>query len=203
MREKLNLDLPIADWAAEEGVDQDTMRERIIERSDAMVAEKTEAFGTETMRNIEKQVLLQAIDTKWREHLLKLEHLRSVVGFRGYAQRDPLSEYKTEAFTLFESMLNSLRQDVTQKIALIRPITKEEQEAMMQQLLAQQRAAQASAAPKATAAAAVPVAAGTEAAGAVSGFDENDRSTWGNPSRNDPCPCGSGLRFKHCHGVDA
>ncbi|MEN9408420.1 MAG: hypothetical protein RL216_394 [Pseudomonadota bacterium] len=199
VREKLNLDLPVSDWAAEEGVDQDTMRERITERSDAMIVEKTEAFGPDTMRNIEKQVLLQSIDTKWREHLLKLEHLRSVVGFRGYAQRDPLSEYKTEAFTLFETMLNSLRQDVTQKLALIRPITKEEQEAMMQQLLAQQRAAQAAAAP---AAAAVPVAAGAGASGAVAGFDEKDRSTWGNPSRNDPCPCGSGLRFKHCHGLD-
>jgi preprotein translocase subunit SecA len=199
VREKLNLDLPVSDWAAEEGVDQDTMRERITERSDAMIVEKTEAFGPDTMRNIEKQVLLQSIDTKWREHLLKLEHLRSVVGFRGYAQRDPLSEYKTEAFTLFETMLNSLRQDVTQKLALIRPITKEEQEAMMQQLLAQQRAAQAAAAP---AAAAVPVAAGAGASGAVASFDEKDRSTWGNPSRNDPCPCGSGLRFKHCHGLD-
>jgi preprotein translocase subunit SecA len=135
-----------------------------------------------------------------------LEHLRSVVGFRGYAQRDPLSEYKTEAFTLFESMLNSLRQDVTQKLAMIRPITKEEQEAMMQQLLAQQREAQAAAAGAKAAAAAVPAAAVAAESGAAvasrPGFDESDRSTWGNPSRNDPCPCGSGLRFKHCHGLD-
>jgi len=205
VKDKLNLDLPITDWAAEEGVDQDTMRDRIAEKSDAMMAEKTEAFGADTMRNIEKQVLLQAIDTKWREHLLKLEHLRSVVGFRGYAQRDPLSEYKTEAFTLFETMLNSLRQDVTQKLSLIRPITKEEQEAMMQQLLAQQRAAQnaADAAKTAAATAAIPAAAAaSEANTARPGFDENDRSTWGNPSRNDACPCGSGLRFKHCHGAN-
>ncbi|ESW61360.1 MAG: preprotein translocase subunit SecA [Rhodobacter sp. CACIA14H1] len=203
VKDKLNLDLPVADWAAEEGVDQDVMRERIAEKSDAMMAEKTAAFGAETMRNIEKQVLLQAIDTKWREHLLKLEHLRSVVGFRGYAQRDPLSEYKTEAFTLFEHMLNSLRQDVTQKLSLIRPITKEEQEAMMQQLLAQQRAAQSAAEGAKAAAAAVPVAAAAgEVGAALPGFDENDRSTWGNPSRNDPCPCGSGLRYKHCHGVN-
>jgi preprotein translocase subunit SecA len=206
VREKLNLNLPISDWAAEEGVDQDTMRERITERTAEMFAQKTEAFGIETMRNIEKQVLLQAIDAKWREHLLKLEHLRSVVGFRGYAQRDPLSEYKTEAFTLFESMLNSLRQDVTQKLAMIRPITKEEQEAMMQQLLAQQREAQAAAAGAKAAAAAVPAAAVAAESGAAvasrPGFDESDRSTWGNPSRNDPCPCGSGLRFKHCHGLD-
>ena len=198
--EKLNLDLPILDWAAEEGVDQDIMRERITERAEAMMAEKAAAFGDETMRNIEKQVLLQAIDAKWREHLLKLEHLRSVVGFRGYAQRDPLSEYKTEAFTLFESMLNSLRQDVTQKLAQIRPITKEEQEAMMAQIVAQQRAAQ-QAAEAAKAPAAVAVAA-TAGAAALPGFDPADRATWGNPSRNDACPCGSGERFKHCHGAN-
>ena len=197
--EKLNLDLPIVEWAAEEGVDQDTIRERITEASDALMAGKTEAFGEDTMRNIEKQVLLQAIDTKWREHLLRLEHLRSVVGFRGYAQRDPLSEYKTEAFALFESMLNSLRQDVTQKLSLIRPITQEEQEAMMQQMLAQQRAAQAAAAPAPAPAPAQPALA-SAGGDRLAGFDENDRSTWGNPSRNDPCPCGSGERFKNCHG---
>lgn len=209
VKEKLNLDLPVAEWAAEEGVDQETLRERLTEKSDAAIAEKTAAFGPETMRNIEKQVLLQAIDGKWREHLLKLEHLRSVVGFRGYAQRDPLSEYKTEGFTLFESMLNSLRQDVTQKISLIRPITKEEQEAMMQQLVAQQRAAQAAEAEKAAAQGAVAVGAtatATVTADAVAtarpGFDPQDRATWGNPSRNDACPCGSGKRFKHCHGAD-
>ena len=99
----LSLDLPLADWAAEEGVDQDAMRERIVEASDKLMAEKLEAFGPETMETIEKQLLLQTIDGKWREHLLRLEHLRSVVGFRGYAQRDPLNEYKTEAFQLFES----------------------------------------------------------------------------------------------------
>jgi preprotein translocase subunit SecA len=210
--EKLNLDLPIVDWAAEEGVDQEVMRDRLTEKSDAMMAEKLAAFGPDTMRNIEKQVLLQAIDGKWRDHLLKLEHLRSVVGFRGYAQRDPLSEYKTEAFTLFESMLNSLRQDVTQKLSLIRPMTKEEQDAMMQQLVAQQRAQAAAAAPApapATAPMAAPAAVAVTAVAADAatgtrrpGFDETDRATWGNPSRNDSCPCGSGERFKHCHGKD-
>jgi preprotein translocase subunit SecA len=201
VKDKLNLDLPVEDWAAEEGVDQEAMRERLVERADAMIAEKTESFGPETMRNIEKQVLLQAIDGKWREHLLKLEHLRSVVGFRGYAQRDPLSEYKTEGFTLFESMLNSLRQDVTQKLALIRPISKEEQEAMMQQILAQQRAAQEAARQPALAEP-VGAAAATATGAALAGFDPQDRATWGNPARNDDCPCGSGKRFKHCHGAN-
>ncbi|MFN3578314.1 MAG: preprotein translocase subunit SecA, partial [Tabrizicola sp.] len=141
VRDVLNLDLPIADWAAEEGVDQAVICERIVEASDRMMAEKTEAFGLATMQNIEKQVLLQSIDTKWREHLLRLEHLRSVVSFRGYAQRDPLNEYKTEAFQLFEGLLNSLREQVTRQLSRIRPVTREEQEAMMRQILAQQQAA--------------------------------------------------------------
>ncbi len=199
VREKLTLDLPIVDWAAEEGADQETVRERIAAASDTMMAEKTEAFGQATMENIEKQVLLQAIDAKWREHLLRLEHLRSVVGFRGYAQRDPLNEYKTEGFQLFESMLNSLRQQVTEQLSRIRPITKEEQEAMMRQMMAQQQAAAQPAViatqPEPALATAEPVQ-----AIAIAGFDGADPTTWGNPGRNDPCPCGSGEKFKHCHG---
>ena len=185
--EKMGLDLPITEWAAEEGVDHAVMQERIIAASDGLMAQKLETFGPEAMRNIEKQLLLQTIDAKWRDHLLRLEHLRSVVGFRGYAQRDPLNEYKTESFGLFESMLNSLRQDVTQKLSMIRPVTAEEQQAMMAQMLAQQSAA--------TKAPAVKTAA------AIAGFVESDPSTWGNPGRMDPCPCGSGNRFKHCHGA--
>jgi preprotein translocase subunit SecA len=192
--EKMGMDLPIADWAAEEGTDQETILERLIAASDQMMAEKAEGFGHESMRTIEKQLLLQTIDTKWREHLLTLEHLRSVIGFRGYAQRDPLNEYKTESFALFESMLNSLRQDVTQKLSQIRPITAEEQQQLMQQYLAQQQAA---AGPSVAAAAAPPVVA---AKAALAGFDAADPTTWGNPARNDECPCGSGEKFKHCHG---
>jgi len=194
--EKLSLDLPILEWAKEEGVDQEAMRERICAASDVKMAEKLEAFGAETMRNIEKQVLLQTIDAKWREHLLTLEHLRSVVGFRGYAQRDPLSEYKTEGFALFESLLNSLRQDVTLRLSQVRPLTEAEQKAAMEQFLAQQRgAAGAAAAPEAEA-----TSSAAASATAMPGFDENDPESWGNPGRNDTCPCGSGNKFKHCHG---
>jgi preprotein translocase subunit SecA len=206
VRDMLNMDLPIADWAAEEGVDQAVIVERIIEASDKMMAEKTEQFGTSTMQTIEKQVLLQAIDGKWREHLMRLEHLRSVVNFRGYAQRDPLNEYKTEAFQLFEGLLNSLREQTTQQLSRIRPVSKEEQEAMMRQMLAAQQAAaeqQGAAQPAAAAptAGATLVAIPMAAAGTrLEGFDEADPTTWGNPGRNDPCPCGSGEKFKHCHG---
>jgi preprotein translocase subunit SecA len=202
-REMLNIDLPIADWAAEEGVDQNALLERVIEASDKMMAEKAETFGAETMATIEKQVLLQAIDSKWREHLLRLEHLRSVVNFRGYAQRDPLNEYKTEAFQLFEQLLNTLREQVTQQLARIRPVSREEQEEMMRQMLAAQQAAQAKAAapqPTVVKSVAAAPAAAEQRVPILAGFDESDPSTWGNPGRNDPCPCGSGEKFKHCHG---
>jgi preprotein translocase subunit SecA len=205
--ERLNIDLPVIDWAHEEGVDQEVLRERIDAASDKAAEEKAEKFGAETMRAIEKQVLLQTIDTKWREHLVTLEHLRSVVGFRGYAQRDPLSEYKTESFQLFESLLDGLRSEVTQRIAQIRPITQEEQQQMLREAIAaQQRATplpNGAAQPAAQAAVAVSLApAGNSAKSAqrLASFDENDPSTWGDPSRNDPCPCGSGDKFKHCHG---
>ncbi|TYB77702.1 preprotein translocase subunit SecA [Maritimibacter fusiformis] len=198
VRAKLNIDVPVKDWAAEEGVDDDVIRERLVEASDAAMAEKTEGFGAETMRSIEKQILLQTIDAKWREHLLTLEHLRSVVGFRGYAQRDPLNEYKTEAFQLFEGMLDSLREDVTQKLSQVRPMTKEEQEAMMQQMLEQQKA---QAEQQRLAALAITGKDQPPSGTPRAGFDENDPATWGNPGRNEPCPCGSGKKFKHCHGA--
>jgi len=233
-RERLNMDMPIADWAAEEGVDQAAMASRIMENADRMMAEKAEAFGEATMHQIEKQVLLQTIDTRWREHLLRLEHLRSVIGFRSYAQRDPLNEFKTEAFQLFESMLESLRQQVTQQLARIRPLTREEQEQMMAQMMAareqaqdaQARQPQEGATPPATpdgggagparparvrlaataGAATAPAASSAPdtpmpaAAAPRDGFIESDPATWGDPGRNDPCPCGSGRKFKHCHG---
>ncbi|WP_170457059.1 preprotein translocase subunit SecA [Ruegeria arenilitoris] len=194
LKEKLNIDVPVQEWAAEDGVDDDVVRERLIKATDEMMAQKAAAFGPENMRNIEKQVLLQTIDSKWREHLLTLEHLRSVVGFRGYAQRDPLNEYKTESFQLFENMLDSLRETVTQQLARVRPLTEEEQREMLAQMQAQQAQI------KKAAEQAEAVAEAQASGDARPGFVEDDPSTWGNPSRNDPCPCGSGKKFKHCHG---
>ncbi len=193
---KLNLDAPVIAWAQEEGVDDGDIRERLYKASDEFMAAKAADFGPENMRNIEKQVLLQTIDAKWREHLLTLEHLRSVVGFRGYAQRDPLSEYKTESFALFENLLDGLREDVTEKLGQVRILTEEEQQRMVQQMAAQQQGAREAQAPAAPA----PEPAAQVAAPALEGFDENDPETWGNPGRNDSCPCGSGKKFKHCHG---
>ena len=185
--ENLGLDVPVIAWAQEEGVDDEIISDRLCDASDEMMAAKAAQFGPEAMRSIEKQILLQTIDGKWREHLLTLGHLRSVVGIRGYAQRDPLNEYKTESFQLFENLLDSLRVEVTQKLAQIRPLSEEEQKAMLRQMEQQQAQPQALA------------ESGSNEA-AAEGFDENDRSTWGNPGRNAACPCGSGKKFKHCHG---
>jgi len=190
----LGIDVPILEWADEEGVDDEVITERLYKASDEFMAQKAVAFGTENMRMIEKSILLQTIDQKWRDHLLTLEHLRSVVGFRGYAQQDPLNEYKSEAFTLFENMLDSLRTEVTEQLAHIRPLTEEEQQQMMAQALAQQQGIDLDQVEQGVKSLA------DDGKDAKPEFDENDRSTWGNPGRNSPCPCGSGKKFKHCHG---
>lgn len=188
--ERLGVDVPVVEWADEEGVDDDEICERLVKATDEFMAKKAVSFGSENMRTIEKQVLLQTIDTKWREHLLTLEHLRSVVGFRGYAQRDPLNEYKSESFQLFGNMLDSLREDVTQTLASVRPRTPEEQQALMDMVAAQQANAKAG-----------PLAGQDPTAqDPAKGFVEDDPKTWGNPGRNSICPCGSGKKFKHCHG---
>src|SRR6056300_160394 len=185
--ENLNLEVPVIAWAAEEGVDDDVLRERLEEAADKQLAEKQEAFGAESFAQVQRQVLLQTIDRKWREHLLTLEHLKSVVRFRGYAQRDPLNEYKNEGFQLFEGLLDSLRVDVTQQIGRVRPLTEEERQAMMQQMLAHQIQAQG----------AQQVAAEQEAEALdVSELPEG----WEQTGRNEACPCDSGKKFKHCHG---
>jgi preprotein translocase subunit SecA len=192
--EKLGLDVPVMDWADEEGVDDEEIAQRLIKASDEFMAKKAVAFGPKNMRDIEKQVLLQTIDAKWREHLLTLEHLRSVVGFRGYANRDPLNEYKNEAFQLFESLLDGLRETVAQQLAHVRPLSEEEQREMMARMVAEQAQAQQVANPDAVPA----IEDAVEAA--APGFSEDDPSTWGDPGRNEKCPCGSGNKFKHCHG---
>ncbi len=189
LAENLGLDAPVVAWAAEEGVDDDTIREKLEDLSDDFMARKAVEFGPENMRMIEKQILLETIDSKWREHLLTLEHLRSVVGFRSYAQRDPLNEYKSEAFQLFQNLLDGLRERVTQLLAHVRMRSAEEQRAIMEEMARQQAAIAAAAAQSQDAKPSEP---GT--------FDENDRATWGNPGRNEACPCGSGKKFKHCHG---
>ena len=196
LRDGMNLDLPVKDWANEEGVDDELLTQRIEVAANSMMTEKSKAFGKEAMQQVEKQLLLQTIDTKWREHLITLEHLRSVVGFRGYAQRDPLNEYKNEAFQLFERLLNGLRYDVTKQLSMVRPLTDEERKAMVAKFLDEQKKLQV--APKientktTKSNSKLPLGAKTP--------PEQMPTGWQSTGRNEICPCGSGKKFKHCHG---
>ena len=196
LRDGMNLDLPVKDWANEEGVDDELLTQRIEDAANSMMTEKTKAFGKEAMQQVEKQLLLQTIDTKWREHLITLEHLRSVVGFRGYAQRDPLNEYKNEAFQLFERLLNGLRYDVTKQLSMVRPLTDEERKAMVAKFLDEQKKLQVA-----------PKIENTETTKSNSKLPlgaktppEQMPTGWQSTGRNEICPCGSGKKFKHCHG---
>jgi preprotein translocase subunit SecA len=186
--EIFNINLPIVEWADEDGVDNEVIRDRISNALDEFMDEKNKSFGAENMSKICKQILLQTIDQKWREHLLKLEHLRSVVSFRGYAQRDPLNEYKNEAFQLFESLLGSLRLDVTKHMGKVRPLTEEEQKAIVEQMVSKQGQNQKIEQPKTNG---LP----------INRIPEKEMpKNWQNTGRNEKCPCGSGKKFKHCHG---
>ncbi len=213
VQETFDLKLPIKDWAAEEGIADEEIRERLMAETDK-AAEKVEAqFGPETMRQVEKAVLLQTLDHLWREHLVTLEHLRQVIGLRGYGQRDPLNEYKTEGFTLFEGLLGELRQAVTGQLAHVRPVPEEQPELLEMAELPEMEAHHVSpftgedefAAPGGgwgmepggdTALAPQPVR--NQRPGVA--LDPNDPTTWGKVPRNAPCPCGSGKKYKHCHG---
>jgi preprotein translocase subunit SecA len=177
-------DLPVADWAREEGADDETIRERLYAETDRIFAQKVSEMGPDTARQIEKAVLLQTIDMQWREHLITLDHLRSVIGLRGYGQRDPLNEYKSEAFSLFGALLSKLRFEVTGQLAHVRlappqPAPPPEPVAVREVALAGGAMGDAPPAPK---------------------VDPANPDTWGKVGRNDLCPCGSGKKFKHCHG---
>jgi len=192
----LNLDLPIEEWAQEEGIAEDDIRARIIEASDRAFAEKAERFGPDIMRYVEKSILLQTLDMLWREHLVNLDHLRSVIGFRGYAQRDPLNEYKSEAFELFQAMLHNLREAVTAQLARVELVRETPPPQVPQQMEAHHidpATGEDDASGGLLTLAAAPATA-TER-------DPNDPSTWGRVGRNEPCPCGSGKKYKHCHGA--
>ncbi|MCP1336143.1 preprotein translocase subunit SecA [Futiania mangrovi] len=198
VQEGLGLDLPVKDWAAEEGIADEEIRERLYNAADSRAAERAVEIGPDVMRQVEKSLLLQTLDHHWREHLVQLEMLSKVVGFRGYAQRDPLNEYKTEAFEMFQSLLARLRKDVTRahmtvQIRLQPPPEPEMPDVEdLQPVHADPRTGENEAMQPAMA------AAGAAAAAAI---DPADPSTWGKVGRNSPCPCGSGKKYKHCHGA--
>ncbi|UXM95196.1 preprotein translocase subunit SecA [Bartonella sp. HY329] len=197
LRQTLHLDLPIEDWANEEGIGEEQILERVREALEARVKERDERFGPELMQYFQKAMLLETIDTLWREHLGNLDHLRSAVGFRGYAQRDPLNEYKTESFELFQNMLINLRRDVVSKLMRFEII----QEAPPQQLppMTENHPEADEFGSFEEAALALPFE--EERIVDPADRDANDPQTWGKVGRNETCPCGSGKKYKHCHGA--
>ncbi|EKM98600.1 MULTISPECIES: preprotein translocase subunit SecA [unclassified Acidocella] len=183
----LALDLPIADWAAEEGIDEVHLRERIEQAAAEAAAAKAAGFGPQLTAYIEKSVLLQTLDTVWKEHLLGLDYLRQGIGLRGYGQRDPLNEYKREAFSMFAAMLDDLKERVSVAMAHVSVQMPAEPQAEATQELHPAPGAPALS---------DPVAEGFSS-------DEVDPArpeTWNATPRNAFCPCGSGKKYKHCHG---
>jgi preprotein translocase subunit SecA len=209
VRRLTGLDLPVADWAKEEGIAEPEILERIVKASDNRMAEKAANFGPELMRTAEKSILLQVLDQQWKEHLLSLDHLRHGIGLRAYGQRDPLNEYKREAFDLFNTMLDEMRGMVTSVLSHLEirrqdpaeslaPREREQElhEGREDPALAQERESQQPQAAVAQGAAAAPVMSRQ----AADTLDPERPETWGRVSRNAPCPCGSGSKYKHCHG---
>ncbi|MAS13759.1 MAG: preprotein translocase subunit SecA [Nitratireductor sp.] len=204
VKASLNLDLPIDEWAQEEGIAEDDIRERISEATEAAAKDRAERFGPEIMTYVEKSILLQTLDSLWREHLVNLDHLRSVIGFRGYAQRDPLNEYKSEAFELFQAMLSNLRQVVTSqlmRVELVReaaeappPETPDMQAHHIDGSTGEDEFADGET---------IALARSENSVVPAEERDPNDPATWGKVGRNEACPCGSGKKYKHCHGAFA
>ena len=208
------LDLPIADWAAEEGIADQEIKERIAKEAEARAAKKKLEIGPDNWRQLEKAVLLHTLDHLWREHIVTLEHLRQVIGFRAYGQREPLNEYKSEAFNLFEGLLAKLREAVTGQLMHIELAPLEEQPVMQPVELPPMQAhhidpntgldemAMADAALAAERDGGVALAPRNTPArrGGSAEINPADPSTWGKVSRNAACPCGSGKKYKHCHG---
>ncbi len=203
LREVLTLDLPVKEWAKEEGIADEEVRERVKRRADEWMAGKAATFGPDVMRYVEKSILLQTLDHLWREHLVMLEHLRQVIGLRGYGQRDPLNEYKAEAFSLFEGMVSHLREAVTAQLMRVEVVQRppEDEESQLPYMEAHHvdptTGEDELALAGALAATAVTVGNGH---GVQAERDANDPTSWGKVGRNEPCPCGSGKKFKHCHG---
>ncbi len=203
VHESLGLELPIIAWGKEEGIDETQVRERIEQAADQFFAAKAANIGPDFMRMVEKSLLLQVFDQVWKEHLLQLDHLRQGIGLRAYGQRDPLNEYKSEAFLLFNNMLGDLRERVTSLLMRIElspntPLPSPEPVRVLDMRHPDPGQAERELAGKSF----EPVPMGTAAPNrpTAEGVDPNDQSTWFRTPRNAACPCGSGKKYKHCHG---
>jgi preprotein translocase subunit SecA len=222
LKRVLGLDLPADEWAKEEGIADEEIFTRVERRADEHMAAKVAQWGSDVIRYIEKSILLQTLDHLWREHLVMLDHLRQVIGFRGYGQRDPLNEYKAEAFSLFENMSQSLREAVTAQLMRVEiqaappqqpavlpameahkidPMTGEDEMALAlagAETLARHGIGPANIPAGGAMAGTAPVRSPHGAPAPAR--NPQDPQSWGKVGRNEPCPCGSGKKFKHCHG---
>ena len=203
----LNLNLPVHSWVEDEGVGTEELTRRILEAANEKMAQKRALFGNDLINIIEKNLTLQVLDQVWKEHLQVLEYMRHTILLRAYGQKDPLNEYKREAFFLFKDMLGNMREQVVRMLMHVElaPQTAEALEAMQarrremierhdspEDAFAQSRSAPAE--EERMAQSPFRYKTGEE-------IDPNDPSTWGKISRNAPCPCGSGKKYKHCHGA--
>jgi preprotein translocase subunit SecA len=192
------LDLPIVEWAKEEGIADQQIRERLHDAADRKMAEKAANFGPDVMRMIERSLLLQVLDQNWKEHLHHLDYLRQAIGLRAYAQKDPLNEYKREAFALFEQMLVRVRENITGVLARVE-VRAEQPPADLfarpSQPMQESRGEllEGGEAPNDGTLQARPIQASAQ-------VNPNDQNTWKATPRNSPCPCGSGKKYKYCHG---
>jgi preprotein translocase subunit SecA len=203
------LDLPIADWAKEEGIADEEIQERITKLAEEKMAAKTANAGPENWRRLEKGIVLQIFDQHWKEHLLNLDHLRQGINLRAFGQRDPLNEYKTEAFGMFETMLNQMREAITMMLCLVEVSVGESRIGLAMPGATPPQKTQEGRQDPAL------MGSGVHARQAQQQqqqkrvepfpqqkvkFDKNDPETWGKIQRNADCPCGSGKKYKHCHG---
>src|SRR5947207_2987837 len=194
LKRVLDIDLPVDEWAKEEGIADEQLLSRIEQRVDEHMAAKVAQWGPDVMRYVEKTILLQTLAPLWREHLIMLDHLRQVIGLRGYGQRDPLQEYKSEAFSLFEAMTAHLREAVTAQLMRVEIVPPEQPPEPLPVLEGhkinpdtgedEMAFANVSLVPEAIAA----------------DRDPKNPASWGKVGRNEDCPCGSGKKYKHCHG---
>jgi len=202
LRNVLTVDLPVKDWAKEEGIADEEVRERIERRADEHMAAKVAKWGPDVMRYVEKSILLQTLDHLWREHLVILEHLRQVIGLRGYGQRDPLNEYKAEAFALFEAMTARLREAVTAQLMRVEIVQQPPAEEPPQKLpyMEAHKVDPMTGEDELAPALAPALIGASNGNGAQAARNPKDPTTWGKVGRNELCPCGSGKKYKHCHG---
>ncbi|RXG86579.1 preprotein translocase subunit SecA [Bradyrhizobium zhanjiangense] len=195
LKRVLDLDLPVDEWAKEEGIADEELLTRIETKADEHMAAKVAQWGPDVMRYVEKTILLQTLDHLWREHLIMLDHLRQVIGLRGYGQRDPLQEYKTEAFNLFQEMSAHLREAVTAQLMRVEIVPPEQEAPILPAMEAHKFDPNTGEDEMALAS----VTLGAQATDAAL-RDPKNPASWGKVGRNEDCPCGSGKKYKHCHG---